>query len=100
MPFRHSYDVIIKWGDCDPAGIVFYPQFFAMFDEATGFLFQAASGMTRTTLIRHYRDCRMADGRCTRLVQEPRQLRRQSYDRYRGPLPGTIKHTARPPPSS
>ena len=54
MPFRHSYDVIIKWGDCDPAGIVFYPQFFAMFDEATGFLFQAASGMTRTTLIRHY----------------------------------------------
>jgi 4-hydroxybenzoyl-CoA thioesterase len=23
----------IEWGDCDPAGIVFYPRFFALFDS-------------------------------------------------------------------
>lgn len=23
--------VTIEWGDCDPAGIVFYPRYFAMF---------------------------------------------------------------------
>jgi len=25
----------IEWGDCDAAGIVFYPRYFAMFDAAT-----------------------------------------------------------------
>lgn len=54
MPFTHTYRLTVKWGDCDPAGIVFYPQFFAMFDEATAFLFEAASGMNRASLIRHY----------------------------------------------
>ncbi|TGG90676.1 acyl-CoA thioesterase [Natronospirillum operosum] len=32
----------IEWGDCDPAGIVFYPRYFAFFDDATGQLFAAA----------------------------------------------------------
>ena len=27
--------VRIEWGDCDPAGIVFYPRYFAMFDAST-----------------------------------------------------------------
>ena len=27
--------VIVEWGDCDPAQIVFYPNYFAWFDEAT-----------------------------------------------------------------
>ena len=27
--------VRIEWGDCDPAGIVFYPRYFAMFDHST-----------------------------------------------------------------
>jgi 4-hydroxybenzoyl-CoA thioesterase len=39
--------VVIEWGDCDPAGIVFYPRYFAMFDAATGGLFQAALGMPK-----------------------------------------------------
>ena len=32
----------IEWGECDPAGIVFYPRFFAMFDNATTLLFSTA----------------------------------------------------------
>ena len=24
----------IEWGDCDPAGIVFFPRYFAMFDSS------------------------------------------------------------------
>lgn len=30
-----SRDLIIEWGDCDPAGIVFYPRYFAMFNAST-----------------------------------------------------------------
>ena len=32
----------IEWGDCDPAGIVFNPAFFAFFDDATSMLIEAA----------------------------------------------------------
>ena len=32
----------IEWGDCDPAGIVFNPRFFAFFDDATSQLIAAA----------------------------------------------------------
>lgn len=35
-------DIEIEFGDCDPAGIVFYPNYFRFFDAATaGLLFQA-----------------------------------------------------------
>ncbi|HEX5023456.1 MAG TPA: acyl-CoA thioesterase [Candidatus Binatia bacterium] len=30
----------IEWGQCDPAGIVFYPQYLIIFDTATGYLFE------------------------------------------------------------
>jgi 4-hydroxybenzoyl-CoA thioesterase len=36
--------VTIEWGDCDPAGIVFYPRYFAIFDACTAALFAAALG--------------------------------------------------------
>jgi 4-hydroxybenzoyl-CoA thioesterase len=32
----------IEWGDCDPAGIVFNPRFFAFFDHCTTMLYEAA----------------------------------------------------------
>ena len=32
----------IEWGDCDPAGIVFNPRFFAFFDDAASLLVEAA----------------------------------------------------------
>jgi len=32
----------VDWGDCDPAGIVFYPNYFRWFDECTSALFESA----------------------------------------------------------
>ena len=32
----------VEWGDCDPAGIVFNPQFFRWFDHGTTMLYEAA----------------------------------------------------------
>jgi 4-hydroxybenzoyl-CoA thioesterase len=37
----------IKWGDCDPAGIVYFPRYFEMFDHRTGELLEVAMGMTK-----------------------------------------------------
>jgi len=37
----------IEWGDCDPAGIVFYPRYFAMFDTSTTYLMERAIGMAK-----------------------------------------------------
>ncbi|RIV84852.1 acyl-CoA thioesterase [Aurantiacibacter xanthus] len=43
--------VTIEWGDCDPAGIVFYPRYFAMFDASTAHLFAAVLGMHKREMI-------------------------------------------------
>ena len=43
----------IAWGQCDPAGIVFYPQFMAIFDAATGHLF-ARTGLSAAEMRRDY----------------------------------------------
>jgi len=40
--FVNRYTFRIEWGDCDAAGIVFYPRYFALFDAATHHLFEAA----------------------------------------------------------
>jgi 4-hydroxybenzoyl-CoA thioesterase len=45
--FVHRRAVTIEWGDCDPAGIVFYPRYFAIFDACTAALFDAALGMKK-----------------------------------------------------
>lgn len=34
--------LLIEWGDCDPAGIVFYPRYVEWFDACTTALFLAA----------------------------------------------------------
>jgi 4-hydroxybenzoyl-CoA thioesterase len=46
--------VKIEWGDCDPAGIVFYPRYFAMFDASTTALFEHALGMTKYQFLKAY----------------------------------------------
>jgi len=46
--------VRIEWGDCDPAGIIFYPRFLAMFDASTTALFERALGMTKYRFLKHY----------------------------------------------
>jgi len=44
---RNTRKVRIEWGDCDPAGIVFYPRYFEIFDASTSALFERALGMTK-----------------------------------------------------
>ena len=44
---KNSRALRIEWGDCDPAGIVFYPRFFAMFDHSTTTLITAATGLNK-----------------------------------------------------
>jgi len=50
--FRRT--LTIAWGDCDPAGIVFNPRFFEMFDASSWLLFEAALGAEAHDLIRSY----------------------------------------------
>jgi len=47
-------DVRIVWGDCDPAGIVYYPRYFEMFDTSTTALFERALGMTKYEFLKAY----------------------------------------------
>ena len=42
MAFSSRYEITVEWGDCDPAGIVYYPSYFRWFDQATYRLFLAA----------------------------------------------------------
>ena len=51
--FVHRRDVQIQWGDCDPANIVYYPRYFAMFDNSTSVMFEAA-GFSKQDIIRKY----------------------------------------------
>jgi 4-hydroxybenzoyl-CoA thioesterase len=44
MP-SNTRTVRVEWGDCDPAGIVFYPRYFALFDHSTTLLIERALGM-------------------------------------------------------
>lgn len=49
----NTRQVLIEWGDCDPAGIVFYPRYFAWFDACTAGLF-AAAGLPKPAMIAKY----------------------------------------------
>ena len=51
--FVNKRDVQIQWGDCDPANIVYYPRYFAMFDDSTSIMFEAA-GFSKQDIIHKY----------------------------------------------
>jgi 4-hydroxybenzoyl-CoA thioesterase len=51
--FTNTRDIQVEWGDCDPAGIVFYPRYFAWFDACTAGLF-AAAGLPKPLLLGKY----------------------------------------------
>ena len=56
MPFiTNTVARRIQWGECDPAGIVFYPRYFEMFDGSTTAMFSAATGLTKYQLFEHYK---------------------------------------------
>lgn len=52
-PLVSVLPIEVAWGDCDPAEIVFYPNYFAWFDAATWRLF-AAAGLSRRTLLEEF----------------------------------------------
>jgi 4-hydroxybenzoyl-CoA thioesterase len=54
--FSVTRDVEIEWGQCDPAGIVYNPQFFSMFDWSAAVLFQKALGMGKREMLTAF-DC-------------------------------------------
>ena len=43
----------IEWGDCDPAQIVYFPRYFAYFDNCTAALFKKA-GLAKREMLKTY----------------------------------------------
>jgi 4-hydroxybenzoyl-CoA thioesterase len=52
--FVNRREVTIEWGDCDPAGIVFFPNYLKYFDAATNALFLSALGLNKYEMIQKY----------------------------------------------
>src|SRR5215469_5604266 len=48
--FVHRRRLLVEWGHCDPAGIVFNARFFEIFDAGTWALIEAALGVPRHEL--------------------------------------------------
>lgn len=46
-------EIHVEWGDCDPAGIVYFPRFFEYFDACTTALFEAA-GFRKAQMLKQY----------------------------------------------
>jgi 4-hydroxybenzoyl-CoA thioesterase len=54
MSFIFRRQLTIEWGQCDPAGIVFNPRFFEMFDASSWLLFEAVLGVKPQELAKTY----------------------------------------------
>ena len=52
--FTRTTQVESQFGDCDPAGIVYYPNYFRFFDNATAALLSAAFAMHKRNWLEHY----------------------------------------------
>lgn len=44
----------IEWGDCDPAGIIFYARYYEIFDASTTMLVERALGMKKIAYLKVY----------------------------------------------
>ena len=52
--FNITSNVRIEWSHCDPAGIVFYPRYYEIFDACAHRLIEQASGMSKFQLLRAF----------------------------------------------
>ena len=52
--FSNTRTVRIEWGDCDPAGIIFYPRYFEIFDASTSALFEHAVDMKKIEILKTF----------------------------------------------
>jgi 4-hydroxybenzoyl-CoA thioesterase len=46
--------VTVEWGHCDPAGIVYFPNYFNYFDSSTNALFLRALGCNKYEMLKRY----------------------------------------------
>lgn len=52
--FTSTRNIRIEWGDCDPAGIIFFARYFAFFDVSTIVLLERALGMKKIDYLKAY----------------------------------------------
>jgi 4-hydroxybenzoyl-CoA thioesterase len=52
--FVNRREITVEWGHCDPAGIVFFPNYLAYFDASTNALFLRALGLNKYEMIKKY----------------------------------------------
>src|SRR6267154_3036744 len=50
----NRHQVTIEWGHCDPAGIVYFPNYFSYFDASTNALFLRALGFNKYEMLKKY----------------------------------------------
>ena len=50
----NRHEITIEWGHCDPAGIVYFPNYFYYFDSSTNALFRRALGLTKFLMVKKY----------------------------------------------
>jgi 4-hydroxybenzoyl-CoA thioesterase len=89
----NTREVMIEWGMCDPAGIVFYPRYFEIFDNCLAALFQRALGLNKFQMLEKWAivgfpsvetrakfsaPCRFGD--TVRVATRITEFRRSSFD--------------------
>ena len=52
--FSNTRNTRIEWGDCDPAGIIFYARYFEIFDTSTTMLIECALGMKKIEYLKAF----------------------------------------------
>ena len=52
--FTSTRKIRVEWGDCDPAGIIFFARYFDMFDVSTTVLIERALGMKKIEYLKAY----------------------------------------------
>jgi 4-hydroxybenzoyl-CoA thioesterase len=52
--FTSTRTTRIEWGDCDPAGIIFFARYFDIFDVCTTVLLERALGMKKIDYLKAY----------------------------------------------
>jgi 4-hydroxybenzoyl-CoA thioesterase len=50
----NRHQVTVEWGHCDPAGIVYFPNYFTYFDSSTNALFLRALGINKFEMLKTY----------------------------------------------
>jgi 4-hydroxybenzoyl-CoA thioesterase len=50
----NTHLVTVEWGHCDPAGIVYFPNYFTYFDASTNALFLRALGCNKFEMLKRY----------------------------------------------